>query len=280
MISYSGWTMLGAAASIGQTQGSALIINSFFGVVLNASFGIASQLNRFISMFAQNLSQAAIPQIVKSHSGGDDIRALNLVTYISKYSFFLMMLPALPILLETEYLLKLWLGKIPEYTVIFTQLMIILGLSDSLRAGIPAAIQATGKIKWFQIFMSLSLLMGLPISIYLFKTGLPPYYIQLVYIGASILNTVVAVAMLKQLINFNVFFLLKNAYSKILIVTLFVLPLYSIHFFLKESVIRFIFTVILSIVLYIGAVYLFGFNRSEKVIVINSFRLVREKLFN
>ena len=151
MISYSSFIFLGACACIGKIQGSAIIINLFFGTVLNASFAIANQLNNLVSMFAQNLSQAAIPQITKSYSSGNAERMTQLACYISKYSFFLMLLPALPILLETDFLLSLWMGKVPVETSLFCQLMIVNALVDSMVAGLPAVIQATGKIKYFQI---------------------------------------------------------------------------------------------------------------------------------
>ncbi len=88
MLRYSGWVMLGVFASIARNQGAAIIINIFFGTILNAAFGIANQLNNYITMFVRNLSQAAVPQIMKSHSSGDTERSINIVYYISKYSFF------------------------------------------------------------------------------------------------------------------------------------------------------------------------------------------------
>ena len=270
--------MLGAAASVGKTTGSALIINSFFGTMLNASFGIANRLNGFIMMFARNLGQAAIPQIVKSHSGGDSKRTLNLVAYVSKYSFMLMLLPALPILLETEYLLKLWLGDIPEYTVWFTKLMIINGLVDSFMAGVPAAIQATGKIKWFQIIMSTILLISLPIAYFMFKLGFSPYYIQIIYICSSLINTIVAIILLKRLINFDVKFLIKTSYLRIMLISILVSPLFVLHNFFSESFTRFVITVVISIMYYFLILYLVGFDNKEKELINKTIKSFKNKI--
>jgi O-antigen/teichoic acid export membrane protein len=278
MIVFSGWTMLGAAASIGQTQGSVLIINSFFGTILNASFGIATQLNSFVLIFSQNLGQAAIPQITKNHSGGDKNRVLFLVTYISKYSFFLMLLPALPILLETEYILKLWLGDIPEYTVTFTQLMIIIGLLDSARAGLPAAISASGKIKWFQITGSIIFLASLPISYLMFELGFLPYTIQIVYIGASLLSTIVALILLKRLLNFDIVFLIKTAYKRIIYICILVLPLFYFHALFQESILRLIISTGVSTSWFLFVVYLFGLDTSEKAVIAKNIKLVKNKI--
>ncbi len=119
MFEFSVWIMIGAAASVGRVQGAALIINVFFGTVLNAAFGIAKQVNGVVLMFSRNLSQAAVPQIIKSFSSGNTGRTISLTSYISKYTCFLMMIPALPVLLETDFLLRAWLGTVPPYTVIF-----------------------------------------------------------------------------------------------------------------------------------------------------------------
>jgi len=280
MIAYSGWTMLGAAAFVGQTQGTAVVINIFFGTVLNAAYGIANQLNSFIKMFAQNLGQAAIPQIIKSHSGGDDKRMTELVTYISKYSFFLILLPALPILIETEYLLKLWLGEIPEYTVIFTRLIIILGLLSSLYSGVPAAVQATGKIKWFQILTSTLLLLGLPIAYLLFKLGFQPYYIQIVYIGITVINTFVLLYLLKILIDFDVKYLLTKSYLKILYVVACLLPVVYAHSYFQAGLSRFLIFSSLSVLWLITTIYLVGLEKVEKTAVINGVMLVKNKYFS
>lgn len=206
MIGFSGWVLMGGVASIGQTTGSALIINKFFGTVLNATFGIANQVNSIVLMFARNLGQAAIPQITKSFSSGNNDRTINLAAYISKYTSFLMLLPALPILLETDFLLNLWLGDLPPYAVNFCQLMIITALVSGLGGSLPAVISATGKIKYFQIIGSIISLISLPIAYILFKTGYPPYTIMIIYISTTGINVIVNQVLLKRIINFNVIF--------------------------------------------------------------------------
>ena len=103
MLGYSGWIMIGAAASVGKNTGTPIIVNYFFGTILNAAYSIANQINNFLILFTQGLTEAAIPQITKNFSGGNNKRVLNLAAYISKYSFLLLLLPALPILLETNF---------------------------------------------------------------------------------------------------------------------------------------------------------------------------------
>jgi O-antigen/teichoic acid export membrane protein len=262
MIGFSGWIMIGAAASVGKTNGSALIINAFFGTVLNAAFGIANQVNSIVLMFAQNLGQAAIPQITKSFSSGNTNRTIKLVAYISKYTCFLMLLPSLPILLETDFLLTLWLGELPQYTVIFCQLMIINALIDSLGSGIPAAVNATGKIKYFQIILST------------FKAGYSPSSILVAFISTAIINVVVRQILLKKLINFNVIYFLKTSYLKILYVSVFIAPLFFIQDFFPAGPSRFIFFSFFAMGWLISVIYFTGIEKEEKEML----RLILKKM--
>lgn len=264
MISYSGWIMIGAGASIGKVQGAALIINSFFGTVLNASFGIANQVNSLVLIFAQNIGQVAVPQITKNFAGGNSVRSLDLVSYISKYTFFLMLLPALPLLLEIDYLLILWLGDVPIYTAIFCRLMIVNAIIDCLESGLPAAVQATGKIKYYQIILNSTSLVSLPIAYLFFKLGYPPHLIIYAYIVTATFNVVIRQILLKKLINFNVKYFIKTSYLRIFYVLLFVSPLFILQTFFPDGLTRFILLTIFSIIWLSIVIYQVGIEKKEK----------------
>lgn len=279
MMSFSGWTMLGGAACIGKVQGAALIINAFFGTILNASFGIANQVNQIVLMFTQNLGQAAIPQITKSYSSGNSDRTIQLVFYMTKYSFFLMLLPALPILLETNFLLNLWLDKVPEYAVLFCQLMIWNALIDCLSAAIPAAVHATGKIKYFQILSSTISLLSLPVAWILFKYGYSPYSILVVSILTALVNVIVCQVLLKRLIHFDVKGLFKASYLKILYVVTLVSPLFWVKNFYDENVFRFMFLSLTAVVWLAAAIYLVGIEKKERLAVKSGAIQIYSKFF-
>ena len=274
MIGFSGWVMLGGAASVGKIQGSALIINSFFGTILNASFGIANQVNNLISMFSKNLSQAAIPQITKSYGGDNIDRSTELVLFISKYSFFLMLLPALPILLEIDFILKLWLKDVPEYTSAFVKLMIIYALIETISSGIPAVIQASGKIKWFMIIYSTILLLSLPVAYFLFTLGLPPYFITVVFISALIFAILTDLILLKKILSFNVKALIEKVYFRIFAVVVLLLPLFLVRNLISSGFSRFIIISILSVVLYFIVIYFVGIEKRERIVIVNILKKV------
>ncbi len=267
MIKFSGWIMFGAASSVGESQGSALIINYFFGTILNAAFGIANQVNTVVKMFSQSLGQAIIPQITKSYSSGSLSRSEQLVIYASKYSFFLMLIPALPILLETEFILNLWLKEVPVFTKVFIQIMLVNALISAMSAGISAAVQATGKIKYFQIVLGSIMLLGLPISYFAFKIGFSPYSILIVYTIVAIISFIIQNLLLKKIINFNIEYYLKKSFLKIIFVIIATIPLFFIRNLFDPGLVRFLGLSFVAIIWIFLAVYFLGIEQNEKNIL-------------
>ena len=267
MAGFSGWTMLGAAAYASEVQFSIVLINMFFGTIVNASYTIACQVNSVVKMFAQSLNQTVIPQITKSYSGGDTNRTIDLVMFTSKYSFFLILFPSLPILLETDFILKLWLNKVPLYTTLFVQLFVLNALITTMNAGIPAIIQATGKIKYFQIILSSLAILGLPISYIFFKLEFPPYVLSIVYLVITILDFIVLQFLLKWIINFNVMDFFKKVYLKMFLVCGAITPLFFFKLFFESSFMRFFILTCISFIWLLVSIYLFGMGNVEKKMV-------------
>ena len=271
MLGYSVWIMLGGAAEVAKNSGSALVVNSFFGTVLNASFGLANQVNNMVQMFSKSLGQASIPQITKSYSGGDSERTVNLTIYLSKYVFFLMLIPALPILLETEFILVLWLGELPPYSAIFVQLIIINSMMDSL-GGVGAIAQATGKIKYFQIILSTLSVISLPTAYYCFKLNFLPPTIVVVFIATSIINLVLSIILLKHIIKFDVKKYLHVVHKRILFVLLTLVWLFFAKEYFEEGWMRFVVMGICSVMNLILSIYMVGLEQREKVVVASVYR--------
>ena len=221
MFSFTGWILFGACSSIGKTQGSAMIINFFFGTVVNAAFAVANQVENFILMFSRMLNQSAVPQITKNFSGGNKDRSVKLASYISKYTYILMTLVAFPVIMEMNYILTIWLKEVPEGSTEFCQLMILGGLIGCMGEGIPALTQASGKIKYFQLIMSSISLMGLPIAFVLYKyTTVPPYTILVVYLGISLLCAGIRLILLKRILNINIRYFITTSYSRMLYISI------------------------------------------------------------
>jgi len=282
MLSFSGWIMLGAGAVMGEHQGTALIINRFFGTVMNASYGIANQVGSMLRMFTNGLGHAVVPQITKSYSSGDKDRSSRLVMLASKYSFLLLLMPALPVLLETEYILRIWLGVVPPYTATFVRIMILVELAKSAKAGLASYIQASGNIKWFQIVTSCITLSSLPLAYLAFWKGAPPYTITLLFAFTSILNLIVELGMMKKLLNYDTGLYIRQYLSRMLLILIFCVPLVLLHRFWAEGMIRLVLTLLIGEIYLMAVIYLVGTDDWERrlakkgiSIIINRFRIAR-----
>lgn len=271
MLIFSGWNMLGVAASVAKNSGAALAINSFFGTALNASYSIANQVGTLIQVFSMSLGQATIPQVTKSYSGGDSDRTVNLTIYLSKYIFFLMMIPALPILLETEFILSLWLGDLPPYAATFTRLIIINALIHHL-GGVDAIASAVGRIKYFQIVLSAFSILSIPVSVVLFKLGFYPPTIFSIFIISSLINLVFSLLLLKKIISFNIIHYLNVVHKRIFYVLLLVGWLFFAKEYFEEGWIRYVMVMSSSLIILGISIYLVGLEQRERVVAASFYR--------
>lgn len=174
MLKFAGWTFNGTIAFMAYTEGVNLLLNAFFGPVINAARGIAFTVQQKVGEFAAKILSAANPQIVKSYAASDFAYLHRLIIVVSRASLLLSFILALPILLETRTILHLWLGDIPEYTVAFTRLSLMAIMVEQLGRILIMAIQATGKIAKFQLIEANILLLIIPVSYICLKQGLPP----------------------------------------------------------------------------------------------------------
>ena len=229
MMGFAFWILFGTISSVGKSQGSVILINYFFGPIVNAAYAVASQLESFIQQFARSLNTAAVPQITKSYSGGNAGRSMSLTSYISKYTFILMAIVAFPVLLEMDFLLSLWLKQVPEGTVAFCKLLVLSGLLGTLGEGIPALIAATGNIRFFQVVFYLFNLLGLPVAWILFKMGYNQNTLLVLYCVINFINTFIRLSILKRYYHFDISQLIKVSYVRVLYMSLPLIAFYYIY---------------------------------------------------
>lgn len=176
MFSFAGWSVFGNLGFSFKDQGSNIILNLFYGTSINAARGIAMQVSGLISTFSSNFSMALFPQITKQYASGNVEGCLNLVYSGARYTFYLLALVSIPFLINVDYVLGLWLGDVPEYTSIFLIISMVVSILYTVTGTVTTALQATGKIKWFQIGICIIMLSELPIGYVLLLYGYPPYY--------------------------------------------------------------------------------------------------------
>ena len=171
IFAYAGWTLNGNLAVMGYTQGLNILLNLFFGPAVNAARGISVQVQSTVSQFCSNFFTALHPQVTKSYAQGDLDYMHRLIVYGSKYGFFLILLVAVPILVNTEYILRLWLDQVPAHTVTFTRLMLIASMNYALSNPTIMGIHATGDLKKFQLIEGTLLLTVVPVAYIFLKNG-------------------------------------------------------------------------------------------------------------
>lgn len=264
MISFSTWILLGAFTSICKHQGAQIIINFFWGTLLNAAFAVANQINHVLQTFSNNISVAANPQITKSYSGGNQNRTINITCVISKISAFILMVIGLPFFIETDFIFNLWLKEVPEYAVSFCRLMTILALIDTLGAGIPALTQATGKIKVFQIVSSIWSLLCLPIAIIAYKFGGKPESITIIYIVSSLIYVGIRLYLLKMILNFDIKYFIKESYIRILYVLIPMSLLIFIYFKIQIDGWMVLVGISVSEIILILLIWILGLSKDER----------------
>ena len=175
MFRFAGWNFIGSSSLLLRDQGINILINIFCGAAVNAARGIAIQVNTAITSFINNFMTAVNPQITKSYAENNK-GYMNMLIYKStQYSYYLILLLSLPVFFNTEYILQLWLKTVPEFTVEFVQLILILSMTDCLYRPLLTAHLATGNIKSLQIVVGGINLLNLPISFVFLKIGMPPY---------------------------------------------------------------------------------------------------------
>jgi len=176
------WTMNGNIAVLGYTQGLNILLNLFFNPAVNAARGIAVQIQTAVMSLCRNFQTAINPQINKSYAVNNMLYMHKLIFTGSRFSFFLLFFLALPILFETEIILTIWLGIVPEHTVSFVRLILIISIFEAISRPLGIAVHATGRIRKFQLIEGSILLLIVPISYLLLKKGFMPEIVFAVHL--------------------------------------------------------------------------------------------------
>lgn len=266
LFSYTGWNLFGNMASVGMNQGINIILNIFFGPIINAARAISFQVNSAINGFVTNLQSALSPQIVKSYANNDIYYLENLVLLGSRFSFFLIFFLSLPILLKPNTVLNLWLNNYPPYTSIFCQLILVDSLINSLSGTLMSAFQASGKIKKYQITIGSILLLNIPISYFLLYFGLEATVTFLVSITLSLISLFVRLYLLNKLFpGISVKF-----YKTVLwrVIAIFIISYHSVWLIIdnfEDSLINFFITCVISWFIITINILLIGLSYNEKL---------------
>lgn len=187
ILSFSGWTLFGSGAVIFSQQGLSIILNKFFGVLINSANAVAQQVYNAVYQFVNSFQTAYSPYLMKVYAEGDFEKLKKLIIFFTKFSVFLYLILALPLFTFAGFILEFWLGGVPEYAVWFTRLTLLVVLFEVLSAPLWLTIQASGNIQNYQIIISLILILNLPITYLCFYVWQQPIFAFIAKILTGIL---------------------------------------------------------------------------------------------
>lgn len=267
---FNNYTSLGAVAYLSRTQGATMIVNYFFGTLVNGAFAIAYQIENFMIMFVNNLGTASDPQITQSYTSGDYQRTFFLVERISKYSMFIMLVLTFTVNIELESLLTLWLGQVPDGALILCRWILISLLVRSINSACGSLVQASGHVKWFQILCSILLVIGLPVSWLLFEWGYPPVAIIIAFTITDFISRLGYLWLMYRIIKFDVVrFSVQVFFPFFKVIVLLGLYMYAYSYISLEGMDERLLGVIISGLICITLCLFVGTDSNEREVVLD-----------
>ena len=266
MTSFAGWNFLGNGAYMLNTQGVNILMNMYFGVAVNAARGVATQVDAALKQFVNNFTTAVNPQITKSYAQGDLTEMHKLVCRSAKFSAFLMLFFAVPIILETDTILSLWLKTPPAYASVFLKYIIISSFMDTVLANsLVTSMFATGDIKKYQIIVTTVGCLVFPLSWLAFQLGFEPQVGYILYFIIYSILLFVRLHLLKDMVKLPVMMYVREVLFRVVPVMAICFAVSSVPIFTMEgSLVRLTCVVALSTVVTSLTTYYLGLNKGEK----------------
>lgn len=269
MLNFASWNIFGSFAGVMKEQGINIILNLFFGPVVNAARGVANQINSGLQSFVSNLTIPVRPQVIQSYASGDINRTMRLTFSISKLSCCFLFICALPVILEIDYILRIWLGdRIPDHTNSFVIIVIMISFINNLNSAVSGVVHASGKMRNYQIITSLISLLCIPSSYFALKHGAAPEYALLSVFFAVTISQIAALLILKTIVNYKLSDYFNKVIRPFLLFAVFssILPL-CFRIFFNGGILRFLIVIISSFLACGISLYLIALNNSEKEVI-------------
>lgn len=279
MFGFAGWNFIGATSAVLRDQGGNIVINLFCGPTVNAARGIAYQVNNAIHGFVGNFMMALNPQITKSYAAGDKKYMMILIHQGARLSFYILLILSLPVIINANYILTLWLKTVPEHTTLFVQLVLIFAMSESISNPLITAMLATGNIRNYQIIVGGLQMMNLPISYVLLRYGCIPETVLIVAICISQCCLAARLYMLRGMIGISIREYISKVYVNVLSVTIIsaILPC-ILFYYLSETFISFLVICVVSIICTFTVIYFIGCNQKERKFINERMNKIIKKL--
>lgn len=280
IFTFSGWNIFGCSAVLFNNQGFNMLLNVFYGPVMNAAKGISNQVNNVASQFAGSFQTAVDPEIVKYYASNQIERMKHLIYNNARFAGLLVLYIIIPLMVELPFILHLWLGKYPDQTVFFTRVILVQTLITSMGRSVVMGIHATGKMKMVNILAGGNLLMILPVSYLLLKFHVALHVIMMINLIPWLIETFIELALMRNYVGLSLFKFYKSSYAIVLIIGLLMLmPLMLICHFFVEGWLRLFLNCVVSALWGGFLIYRFGLNTNMREMVKAKFSciLLRKK---
>ena len=279
MFHFIGYTLLSSTTSLIANYGIGLVLNVFFGTIVNAAQAIVSQVSGQLGAFANTMMKALSPMITKSEGAGNRQMMLDTSFIGAKISFFLLILFYIPILLEMPIIFKYWLVNIPEYTIIFATLLLLRNLTEQLYRTLSIAIISVGNIKQLQITNAILNIFPLLISYLLFHLGYPAYYLYVVFLIYALLQGGVYIYFAKKECGMSINSYFKEVVVKTIVPFVIILLIVAVpHFFMEEGGYRLLIVLLVHLFAFPSVIWFTSLSKLEKQFINQIFGKVRTKL--
>lgn len=259
MFGFVGWAFLGVSSWALQKYGFVILINLFFGPLVNAAYAIATQVETAVTSFANNFMMALNPQITKAYASDNWDYMYTLIYQGARFSCYIMLILTIPIYLNTHYILEIWLGQVPNHSELFVKLVLLLSLTNCMSGTLTTAQIATGKIKEYQLIVSPIGLINIPVGYIFYKFGAMPESIIVICLILSQLALSASLIMLRKMIKISIWKYVNKVYLNVIIVGFgaFIVP-WIVSLNMQDSFIRIAIVTIMSLfstsmsILYLG----------------------------
>ena len=280
MLTFAFWVFCASASSMVSFYGSGIVLNHFFGTLLNAAYGIAGQLSGQLMAFSNNMHKAVIPVITKSEGSGQREVMIQRSTLACKYSYLILAVLAIPFMLEMDFILKIWLKDVPQWTVMFAQLVLIQSLIGLLTSTYVVSLEAEGNISLFNRIRSIFSIVPIFLLILVFMNGAPPIMLCVIRIvWNGVIGAGIVLYFMKRNCGMNYGTFIYGALLPVVAVTLVSLFMGGITvFFMETSLLRLVLTVIMSLIGFGLSFWFLGTQESERMMIKRGMLEVRKKL--
>lgn len=280
MTGFAGWNLLNNASRMISQYGLGIVLNNFFGAILNAAQGIANQISGQLMAFSNTMIKAVSPMIAKSEGAGEREKMLNASLLSAKYGYLLFAIFAVPFLLETPYIMEIWLEEVPDWAVLFVRLQLILLLVEQLTLMVGRSVEVQGDIKVYFALQSFLNILPIVLTYLFFSFGFPPYYLYIIWIlvGGIISGSVcIYFAKLKCGLKFSDF-MYKVFYPSVIPTIGMLITGAILVYWLEESFLRLLFVIGITTISFVIIVYT-TMAKNEKSMIISLIKLLKKKIF-